>query len=144
MDRSEMESLKKQLTAAGLTEEEIMDTFYETFEEGKMGKDDLKACAEFMGYELTPEFEADDHAAPAEGGEGTPDGGITKEQAEQAKENPPAPAGEAKDSVPAPENGEKNDNPAPANEAKDGNPAPAPAPKDEDAEWKEAQQRLHW
>ena len=111
MEQTEMESLVRQLKGAGLTEEQIMDTFYETFKGGEMDKEDLKSMAEFMGYELTPEFESDGHAQPIDGGEGNaPAEGITKEEAEKAKENPPAPE----------------------------------APTDEDAEWEEAQKKLHW
>ena len=46
MNSQEMESLVKQLKAAGLTEEQIMETFFETFQEGKMDRNDLEALAE--------------------------------------------------------------------------------------------------
>lgn len=77
MDRTEMESLVKQLKASGLTEEQIMETFFETFQEGKMDRKDLEACAEFMGYELTDDFKNDPTPDPIAAGDGT--SGITEE-----------------------------------------------------------------
>ena len=98
MDKTEMNSLVNQLKAAGLTEEEIMDTFYATFQEGKMDRKDLEACANFMGYELTDDFKNDATPDPMS----SPDlgDGITKEEAENAKEIKPGETAEKfKDSI---------------------------------------------
>ena len=141
MDRTEMESLVKQLKAAGLNEEQIMETFYETFQDGKMDREDLEACAEFMGYELTDGFKNDPTPDPiAGGGEG-----ITKEQAEAAKEIKPGESPEefreaveggdtnGKGSVPkAPESENHESESKPEGEA------------DEDEEWEEVQKRFNW
>ena len=91
MEKAEFESLVKQLKAAGLNEEQIMETFFETFQEGKMSREDLESCAEFLGYELTDDFKNDPTPDPIAnaGGEG-----ITKEEAEAAKEIQP---GESKE-----------------------------------------------
>lgn len=88
MDANEIESLVKQLKATGLSEEDILDSFYETFKEGNMDRKDLEACADFLGYELTDKFKNDstpdpiatskDETAPAEGGE------VTKEDIKDA------------------------------------------------------------
>ena len=149
MDRTEMESLVKQLKAAGLTEEQIMETFYETFQDGKMERKDLEACAEFMGYELTDDFKNDPTPDPiANGGEG-----ITKEEAEAAKEiKPGESAEEFKEAV---EGGElKGEEPKAPEAQKALSEEPKAEPKkpesksdeeiDEDKEWEEVQKKFNW
>lgn len=86
MDEKEIKSLIGQMKAAGLKDEEIMDSMFESFRDGDMDREDLKALAAAMGYELTDEFAADEEKDPIEskGAEG-----ITKEQAEAAKEIEP-------------------------------------------------------
>lgn len=154
MDRTEMESLVKQLKAAGLNEEQIMETFYETFQEGKMDRKDLEACAEFMGYELTDDFKNDPTPDPiANGGEGGE--GITKEEAEAAKEIKPGESPEQFQQ--AVEGGEPKVEEPKAEEPKGDEPAPeapkAEEPKseskpeeevDEDKEWEEVQKKFNW
>ena len=154
MDRTEMESLVKQLKAAGLTEEQIMETFYETFQDGKMDRKDLEACAEFMGYELTDDFKNDQTPDPiANGGEG-----ITKEEAEAAKEIKPGESVEEfKEAV---EGGElkggelKGEEPKAPESPKALSEEPNAEPKkpesksdeeiDEDKEWEEVQKKFNW
>ena len=132
MDRTEMESLVKQLKAAGLTEEQIMETFYETFQDGKMDRKDLEACANFMGYELTDDFKNDATPDPMS----SPDlgGGVTKEEAENAKEiKPGETAEEFKDSIETEsEDSEKKED----SEDEDST--------DEDKEWEEVQKKFKW
>ena len=154
MDRTEMESLVKQLKAAGLNEEQIMETFYETFQEGKMDRKDLEACAEFMGYELTDDFKNDPTPDPiASGGEGGE--GITKEEAEAAKEiKPGESAEEFKQAVEGEGEQPKGEQPAPeapkegAEEAPKGEePKSESKPEeevDEDKEWEEVQKKFNW
>lgn len=130
MDKTEMNSLVNQLKAAGLTEEEIMDTFYATFQEGKMDRKDLEACANFMGYELTDDFKndatPDPMSSPASGD------GITKEEAENAKEiKPGETADEFKDSIETESEDSKEDS-----EEEDST--------DEDKEWEEVQKKFKW
>lgn len=126
-----MNSLVSQLKATGLTEEEIMDTFYAAFQEGKMDRKDLEACANFMGYELTDDFKndptPDPMSSPASGD------GITKEEAESAKEiKPGETAEEFKDSIETEsEDSEKEDS-----EEEDST--------DEDKEWEEVQKKFKW
>lgn len=108
MNEEEIQSLIKQLKAAGLGDEEIMETFYETFENGEMDRKDLETLAEAMGYELTDDFKndaqpdpmaapADEPEAPAEGGDA---GDMSKEQLEDAKEiNPGESVDEFKDKL---------------------------------------------
>lgn len=130
MDKTEMNSLVNQLKAAGLTEEEIMDTFYATFQEGKMDRKDLEACANFMGYELTDDFKNDATPDPMS----SPDlgDGITKEEAENAKEiKPGETAEEFKDSIETESDSEKEDS-----EEDDST--------DEDKEWEEVQKKFKW
>lgn len=141
MDRTEMESLVKQLKAAGLNEEQIMETFYETFQDGKMDRKDLEACAEFMGYELTDDFKNDPTQDPiANGGEGGE--GITKEEAEAAKEiKPGESADEFKQAV---EGGEPKAEPeAPKGEEPKSESKPEEE-VDEDKEWEEVQKKFNW
>lgn len=152
MEKTEFDSLVKQLKAAGLNEEQIMETLYETFQEGKMDRQDLEACANWLGYELTDEFKNDPTPDPiATGGEG----GISKEQAEAAKEIAP---GESKEEFKAEIEGDGNA-PAPT----DNEPAPEepkeekepeepkaepekskPEETDEDKEFAEVAKKLHW
>ena len=142
MDRTEMESLVKQLKAAGLTEEQIMETFYETFQDGKMDREDLEACAEFMGYELTDDFKNDPTPDPiAGGGEG-----ITKEEAEAAKEIKPGESPEEfKEAVEGGELGDETpEGEEPESEPDDSEPDDSEEEIDEDKEWEEVQKKFKW
>ena len=87
MNSQEIESLINQLKAAGLNEEQIMETFFETFQDGKMDREDLETLAEFMGYELTDEFKNDKTPDPIEGSNG--EGGVTESEANDLKEIKP-------------------------------------------------------
>ena len=130
MDKTEMNSLVSQLKATGLTEEEIMDTFYAAFQEGKMDRKDLEACANFMGYELTDDFKND--ATPDPMSSPNSGDGITKEEAENAKEiKPGETAEEFKDSIETEsEDSEKEDSEEDST--------------DEDKEWEEVQKKFKW
>ena len=142
MDRTEMESLVKQLKAASLTEEQIMETFYETFQDGKMDREDLEACAEFMGYELTDDFKNDPTPDPiAGGGEG-----ITKEEAEAAKEIKPGESPEEfKEAVEGGELGDETpEGEEPESEPDDSEPDDSEEEIDEDKEWEEVQKKFKW
>lgn len=116
MNKEEMDSLISQLKASGLDEEKIMETFYETFQQGKMDRKDLEACANYLGYELTDEFKNDETPDPILGGQE----GLTKEMAEEAKENP-----EEALKNPKPEEDEDEQ-------------------VDEDKEWEEVQKKFKW
>lgn len=130
MDKTEMNSLVSQLKATGLTEEEIMDTFYAAFQEGKMDRKDLEACANFMGYELTDDFKND--ATPDPMSSPNSGDGITKEEAESAKEiKPGETAEEFKDSIET-ESDSKED----SEDSDDST--------DEDKEWEEVQKKFKW
>lgn len=132
MDKTEMNSLVSQLKATGLTEEEIMDTFYAAFQEGKMDRKDLEACANFMGYELTDDFKNDPTPDPMS----SPNSGdgITKEEAESAKEiKPGETAEEFKDSIET----ESEDSGKEDSEDSDDS-------TDEDKEWEEVQKKFKW
>lgn len=129
MDKTEMNSLVSQLKATGLTEEEIMDTFYAAFQEGKMDRKDLEACANFMGYELTDDFKNDPTPDPMS----SPNSGdgITKEEAENAKEIKPGETAEKfKDSIETEDDSEKDDSEEDST--------------DEDKEWEEVQKKFKW
>lgn len=127
MEKSEFESLLKQLKAAGLNDEQIMETFYETFQEGKMDRKDLESCAEFLGYELTDEFKQDGTPDPI----AKPEGGITEEQAEAAKEIAPGESQEEfRESIEGAGEGDE--------------PKPEPEKPSEDEEWKEVQKKFKW
>lgn len=123
MDKAEMDSLVSQLKAAGLTEEQIMETFFKTFQEGKMDRKDLEACAEYMGYELTDDFKNDQTPDPINSSK--VGNGITKEEAEDAKEIKP---GES------PEEFEKATKKASEEEPK----------TDDEKEWEEVQKKFKW
>lgn len=86
MNNEEIQALITQLKAQGLSEEEIMETFYESFTEGKMDRKDLETLAEAMGYELTDDFKNEETPDPIEanGIEG-----MSKEDLEEAKEIAP-------------------------------------------------------
>lgn len=133
MDKTEMESLVKQLKAAGLNDEQIMETFFETFTEGKMDRADLEACAEFMGYELTDEFKSDQTPDPIS----TPEGGLTKEAAEEAKQIEPGESKEEfKESIEAAKEGSKEGEADEKVEPSDDKPGEE---ESEDEEWEKAQ-----
>ena len=91
MNSEEIQSLIEQLKAQGLSEEEIMDVFYQTFVDGEMDRKDLETLADAMGYELTDEFKNELTPDPinAEGAEG-----MSKEELEDAKEIEPGESAE--------------------------------------------------
>ena len=137
MDKTEMNSLVNQLKAAGLTEEEIMDTFYATFQEGKMDRKDLEACANFMGYELTDDFKNDATPDPMS----SPDlgDGITKEEAENAKEIKPGETAEGfKDSIETESEKSEDSEEDSKEDSKEDDST------DEDKEWEEVQKKFKW
>lgn len=137
MEAREMEALVAQLRAAGLDDEQIMEAFYETFQNGKMDRDDLSACAEFMGYELTDEFASDGRPDPS--ASATTDG-ITEEEAEAAKEDPTSVMGGAPKGGEEPGEAPKRMFQKPG-EAPDGD---EPGEDDDEAGWEEAQRRFKW
>lgn len=59
MNNEQIQELIKQLKAAGLDDEKIMEVFYETFTDGKMDRKDLETLASALGYELTDDFKND-------------------------------------------------------------------------------------
>lgn len=137
MDKTEMNSLVSQLKAAGLTEEEIMDTFYATFQEGKMDRKDLEACANFMGYELTDDFKND--ATPDPMSSPNSGDGITKEEAENAKEiKPGETAEEFKDSIETESEDSEEKEDSEEDDSTDSDST------DEDKEWEEVQKKFKW
>lgn len=87
MNSEEIQSLIKQLKAAGLSEEQIMDVFYKTFQKGEMDREDLETLANAMGFELTDDFKNDPTPDPIAAGstEEAAEGGISQEEAEEAK-----------------------------------------------------------
>ena len=161
MNSQEMESLVKQLKAAGLTEEQIMETFFETFQEGKMDRADLEALAEFMGYELTDGFKNDQTPDPIAGGaEG--EEGVTKSEAEGLKEiqpgeskeefeqkveeaksgeGEPAPSAEGEEKKEEKVEEQKVQEPAKPEEKE---PEAKPEEQSEEKEWEEVQKKFHW
>ena len=86
MNNEEIQSLMGQLKASGLTDEEIMATYYEAFEKGEMDRKDLETLAEAMGYELTDDFKNDSQPDPIASKEIE---GASKEDLESAKEIAP-------------------------------------------------------
>lgn len=136
MNEEEIQSLIKQLKAAGLSDEDIMNVFYEAFESGEMDRKDLEVLAEAMGYELTDDFKNDQTPDPINGNnEPAPEGGnenLSKQELEDAKEIKP---GESPEEFKEKLEGEK--------------PAPAPEePKEEKPEekddWEETQKKFKW
>ena len=143
MNHEEMESLVKQLKAAGLSEEQIMETFFETFQDGKMDREDLEALAEFMGYELTDDFKKDETPDPIASGEG-----IDETKAEDLKEIQP---GESKEEfIEKVEEAKGDEEPEKAEEEKSESIEEEKADDgeeeeiDEDKEWEEVQKKFHW
>lgn len=150
MNEEEIQSLIEQLKAQGLSEEEIMNVFYETFVQGKMDRKDLETLAEAMGYELTDDFKNEPTPDPIEanGVEG-----MSKEELEAAKEIAPNETKEefqekleGEDGEPEAEGKEKEEQPeAEPTETKDedkGEEDPAEEGEkepSEEEEWEEAQ-----
>lgn len=103
MNNEEIQALMSQLKDAGLTPEDIADgILWPLFRDGKMSKEDLSTLCSSIGLELDEEFEKDSTPDPieggaeekSEGGEGEVAPGVTKEEAEAAKEIKP---GESKE-----------------------------------------------
>ena len=84
MNSEEIQSLIEQLKAQGLSEDEIMNVFYEAFVQGKMDRKDLETLAEAMGYELTDDFKNEPTPDPIASPE-TPEGGLSEETLEDTK-----------------------------------------------------------
>lgn len=149
MENEEIQSLISQLKAAGLGEEQIMETFYEAFQKGEMDREDLETLANAMGYELTDGFK----------NEAAPDPINANAEENKAPENLEEQAQEFKENIDDKGEGEKApeelENPgstsAEEGEGKEGEkpsePAPAPSADEEDDDekgWKEAQEKLKW
>lgn len=138
MNNEEIEALVEQLKAQGLSEEQIMDVFYKTFEEGKMDRKDLETLANFMGYELTDEFKNEPTPDPIEanGMEG-----MSTEDLEEAKEIAPGESEEefkeklegAEEELGEEEETESEEETEETEEAEEGEEE-----KSEDEEWEEA------
>lgn len=148
MNNEEIQSLINQLKATGLSDEQIMDVFYEAFSSGEMDRADLEALAESMGYELTDNFKNE----PAQDPINTP----TEEN--KTPENLEEQAQEFKENIDDKGEGEKAfeelKNPgSTASEEQEGKPEeknegekekPEDEGKSEEDEWEEAQRRLKW
>ena len=148
MNEEQIKSLIKQLKAQDLSEDEIMNVFYETFKEGKMDRKDLETLAEAMGYELTDGFKEDSTPDPIEGGEAkaegeiSKEGEITKEEAEDLKEIKPGESPEefkekVEEAKSEDEISEGEDSEEKVEEKSEEEEKPAESKKDE--EWEEAQ-----
>lgn len=131
MENDEILSLIEQLKGQGMSDEEIMDVYYETFKKGEMDRKDLEVLAEALGYELTDDFKEDEHADPMAAPES---GEISKEAAEDLKEIKPGESEEEfKEKVEEAKEG------APAEDkAEDAASAEGKAEDDEESERKEA------
>lgn len=84
MSEQEFKEFVNSLKEQGLTDEEILDIFYQPFKDGEITLESLKAAANSMGYRLKGEFEQEVSQGGGEGGEGG--GDLGKEQVEAAKE----------------------------------------------------------
>ena len=148
MNEQEIQSLIKQLKAAGLNDEQIMDTFYEAFESGEMDRKDLEVLAEAMGYELTDDFKNDENPDPIAAPEAPKadeagNGEISKNEAEDLKEIKPGESPEEfKEKV---DEAPKAEEPA-AEEPKEDKPEEPKADEGDDDEkgWEEAQKKFKW
>lgn len=133
MNNEEIQSLIEQLKAQGLSEEEIMNVFYETFTQGKMDRKDLETLANAMGYELTDDFKNDETPDPiadlGDGGEEAVEGtdGMTEEDLKD-----PLDINEDK------EDGEKEDDDGEDEEPEEKGDEDEPE-ESEDEEWEKAQ-----
>lgn len=131
MNNEEIQALMGQLQSAGLTPEDIADgILWPLFRDGKMSKEDLATLCSAIGLELDPDFEKDEHTDPIDekgsenGGEVAP--GVTKEEAEAAKEIKPGESKEEfKEKVEEAKSPEEE-----SSEESEG--------EDEEAEWEEA------
>ena len=116
MNNEEIQALMQKLQDAGLSPEDIADgILWPLFRDGKMSKEDLGTLCSSIGLELDEDFDKDE--GPEAGAEG-----ITKEEAEEAKEIAP---GESKE-----EFEEKIEESAGDDKVEEG--------ADEDKEWEEA------
>lgn len=78
MNNEEIQALMGKLQEAGLKPEDIADgILWPLFRDGKMSKEDLATLCSAIGLELDEDFEKDEGEAVE---------GITKEEAEEAKE----------------------------------------------------------
>lgn len=136
MNSEEIQSLIEQLKAQGLSEEEIMDTFYQTFTEGKMDRKDLETLAEAMGYELTDDFKNEETPDPIEAG--APAEGMSEEALEDVKAIEPGESEEEfKEKVEDVKEGEEEEK-SEESEEKSEAEEDKEEEKSEDEEWKEA------
>ena len=141
MNNEEIQALMSQLQGAGLKPEDIADgVLWPLFRDGKMSKEDLTALCGSIGLELDPDFDKD--PGPAEG-EGAVEG-VTKEEAEAAKEIKPGESKEEfKEKVEAAVEGEGKPEDKPAPEVPENKPeekveAKPEEKSEEDEEWAEA------
>jgi len=134
MNNEEIQELMSKLQEHGLKPEDIADgVLWPLFREGKMSKEDLSTLCASIGLELDPDFDKDE--GPANEGEGEVPG-VTKEEAEEAKEIKP---GESKEEFK--EKVEEAAAPAPEAEkpVEEGEkPAEGEEKSEEDKEWDEA------
>ena len=136
MENDEILSLIEQLKGQGMSDEEIMDVYYETFKKGEMDRKDLEVLAEALGYELTDDFKEDEHADPMAAPES---GEISKEAAEDLKEIKPGESEEEfKEKVEEAKEGGEPEESAPEAEDKAEDAAPVEEEDDEESERKEA------
>lgn len=128
MDEKEIQSLIEQLKAQGLSEEEILDVYYEAFVKGEMDRKDLETLAGAMGYELDDDFKNDEHPDPIEekGAEGA--GELDEADLEAAKALEP---GESKEEFEEKIEDMKEDETEPEGE---------PAPEEESEEVEETEE----
>ena len=142
MNSEEIQSLIEQLKAQGLSEEEIMDTFYQTFVDGKMDRKDLETLADAMGYELTDEFKNEATPDPIEAG--APAEGMSEEALEDVKAIEPGESEEEfkekiEDVKEGEEEPEKSEEKPEAEEDEEEKPEESEEEeKSEDEEWEEA------
>ena len=124
MNNEEIQALMGKLQEAGLKPEDIADgVLWPLFRDGKMSKEDLSTLCSAIGLELDEDFEKD---------EGEPVEGVTKEEAEEAKEIGPD---ESKEEFAEKLEEAKSDEAEPEVEVK---AEEKDEGEDEDEEWEEA------
>ena len=149
MNSEEIKSLIEQLKAQGLTEDEIMNVFYETFVKGDMDRKDLETLAEAMGYELTDDFKNEPTPDPiaSKGAEGLSEEALEdakaiepgesveefKEGIEEAKEGL-----DSEEAIESEEEAEEDSEEEPKDEEEE-KESEEVEEEDEDAEWEKAQ-----
>ena len=140
MTNEEIKALMAQLQEQGLEPEEIADgVLWPLYRKGKMSKEDLSTLCLAIGLELAEDFENDDHAEPIEG-EGAAEG-ITKEEAEAAKEIAP---GESKEEFQekVEEAAEGSEEPEEEEEDEADGSDEDEEPEEEDEEWDDVKKKI--